>query len=200
MPKGIPLTQEEQLRKRRLILSACLPLFLQKSFHEVSLQDIAAAAGMGKSSLYDYFSTKDEILVFIVEEEVNELTHLAGEILARPLDATAKLRAILMMNLDYILRKKNLNLSLTMEITRIDPLSQQRIQQLRYTYQDMLRDLIAAGIAEGTFRPVDPLLAMRIIFNSLTAIAYTSRPSASPVEMLQSALDLMLYGLKNDRA
>jgi AcrR family transcriptional regulator len=54
MPKGIPLTEEEQARRRKEIFHASVHLFLSKGFNETSMR-IAEAAGIGKSTLYDYF-------------------------------------------------------------------------------------------------------------------------------------------------
>ena len=70
MPKGIPLTDEELDRRRHEIFDRSVDLFFEKGFRETSMREIAEAAGMGKSSLYDYFETKDEILVWAVEDEM----------------------------------------------------------------------------------------------------------------------------------
>ena len=63
MPKGIPLTEAQQMRRRKEISDASIHLFLDKGFNETSMREIAKAAGVGKSTLYDYFKSKDEILI-----------------------------------------------------------------------------------------------------------------------------------------
>ena len=70
MPKGIPLTDEEHARKRQEIFDASVHLFLNKGFNETSMREIAAAAGIGKATLYDYFKTKDDILLSFFEREI----------------------------------------------------------------------------------------------------------------------------------
>ena len=74
MPKGIPLTEEEQQRRRKEIFDASVHLFLEKGFNETTLREIAEAAGIGKSTLYDYFKSKDEILVSYFENEIQKIT------------------------------------------------------------------------------------------------------------------------------
>ena len=64
MPKGIPLTEEEQANRRHEIFHKVVHVFAKKGFHETSMREIAASAGLGKSTLYDYFKTKDEILLY----------------------------------------------------------------------------------------------------------------------------------------
>jgi len=41
------------------------------------MQEIADAAGVGKSTLYDYFPTKDYVLLFVFEEELDRFQALA---------------------------------------------------------------------------------------------------------------------------
>ncbi len=39
------------------------------------MREIAVLANMGKSSLYDFFKTKDEIVVYAVEKEIEKLSN-----------------------------------------------------------------------------------------------------------------------------
>ena len=57
MPKGIPLTEEEIDRRRHEIFQSSVTLILKQGFDNTSMQEIAQAAGVGKSTLYDYFPT-----------------------------------------------------------------------------------------------------------------------------------------------
>ena len=196
MPKGIPLTDEEQSRKRHEIFVATVNLFLEKGFNETSMREIAEAAGMGKSSLYDYFETKDEILIWYFEDEIEDITVLAREIASHPFPAVEKLRQILQKQLERLLENKDFYLRLSIEVQRLGAESQRRIQIKRHGYQDLLRGLIEQGIQEGTFRRVDTLLATRILLTALTPVVFTSRPTGTPTEMLDEAFSLFLHGVQ----
>ena len=196
MPKGIPLTEEELARRRHEIFSAAVKLFAEKGFNETSMREIAEAAGIGKSTLYDYFPSKDEMLIAYVVDEVGHSTAAAQEILALDLGAGEKFRRILRKQLDYILANKPLYLRLSFEAQRLSMESQQRIQVHRHAYQDMLCRLVEEGIRNGEFRPVNPLLAVRGMFNMLTSAVFTSRPTGSPEEMLNATVDIFFKGLE----
>ena len=140
MPKGIPLTEEEQTRRRQEIFDASVHLFVEKGFAETSMREIAAAAGIGKATLYDYFKTKDEILFSFFEREVYDLADRAAEVVRQDLPGADKLRTIMRMHLEYWLPKKAFYLRLTIEAQRLALQSQQRIQAARHAYQDLLRD------------------------------------------------------------
>ena len=100
MPKGIPLTEEEQARRRKEIFNASVHLFLQKGFNETSMREIAEAAGIGKSTLYDYFPSKDDILLSFVEDELENLTKRGQDIAKQNVGADEKLRQIMFDYMD----------------------------------------------------------------------------------------------------
>lgn len=195
MPKGIPLTTEEQNRKRRDVFAASLPLFLGKGFYETSMKEIAEACGMGKSTLYDYFKTKDEILVAFAEEEVMVLTARVQEIAARPAPAEQRLREVMQAHLVYMEERKEFFLKLYIEMQRLDTASLMRIQKKRHIYQDLLCGLIEEGIREGAFRPVQPLLATRTLLSLLNPVVFTSRPTGTPEEMLEEIIGIFFKGI-----
>ena len=195
MPKGTPLTQEELERRRGEICRAAVQLFVEKGFSETSMRQIAEAAGIGKSTIYDYFPSKDEILIAYVAQEVHRGAGAAEEIMSLDVSVTEKIRRIMRHQLESMLANKHMNLKISFEIQRLSPENLQRVQAHRYAYQDRLCDLVKEGIEKGEFRPVNPLLAMRGMFSFLTTTVYTSRPTGSPEDMLEEVLDIFLKGL-----
>jgi AcrR family transcriptional regulator len=195
MPKGIPLTQEEITRRRGEILSAAMQLILKNGFLETSMREIAEAAGVGKSTLYDYFSSKDEIMIAYVVDEVERMTAQTQAIIAQDLSATEKFKRIWRGQMEHMLANKLLFIKVSFESQRLSQESQLRIQVHRHAYQDMLCYLVEEGIRNGEFRPVNPLLAIRGMFSVLTPTVFTSRPTGSPEQMLDEALDIIFKGL-----
>lgn len=196
MPKGIPLTEEELFRRRHDILDAVAPLLVEKGFQELSMREISEAAGIGKSTLYDYFPSKDDILIAFMAEEVRHMTILANEIISQDFPAQEKIRRIMRRQLEYMVANRSLYLKISIEIQRLSFESQQRIQQHRHAYQDMLCRLVDEGIHNGEFRPVNSLLAIRGLFAFLSATVFTSRPTGSVDEMMTDALDILFKGLE----
>ncbi len=78
--KMSPRTRQQiealKTEKRRLILDAALYLFAKKGFHATTINDIAVKANIAKGLLYNYFSSKEEVLKQIVYDWVNEITVL----------------------------------------------------------------------------------------------------------------------------
>jgi AcrR family transcriptional regulator len=197
MPKGIPLTEEEQAKRRHEIFHLVVNVFLKKGFQETSMREIAEAAGLGKSTLYDYFKTKDEILVYFFEDQIDDLTVDAQKIAVQNCSADKRLRQILEKYVDDFQANKSMFLKLSIESQRLKPESQKGIQKKRYAFQDLIRALIDEGIREGVFRQVDSLLAARLFVSGIASIVFGSRPTGTPKQMVDGTLDIFFQGIKS---
>ena len=160
------------------------------------MREIAETAGIGKSTLYDYFKTKDNILLWGVEDQLVDLTAEVQEIVKQPAPAVKRLRQAMKQHLEFLVSSKEFYLKLSFEVQRLNLESQKRIQIRRHAYQDLIRQLIDEGIAEGSFRKVDSLLVARTLITALTPTVFTSRPSGTPQEMLNTAFDIILKGIQ----
>jgi AcrR family transcriptional regulator len=196
MPKGIPLTEEEQAKRRHEIFHQVVDVFVKKGFHETSMHEIAQAASLGKSTLYDYFKTKDEILIYFFEDQLNDLTEEAQKIALQNLSADKRLRQVLEKYLESLQANKNLFLKLIQEAQRLKPAGQKQVQEKRYAHQDLVRALIDEGIREGVFRQVNSLLAARLLISSISTVIYGSRPTGAPEDMLKETLDIFFKGIE----
>ena len=196
MPKGIPLTEEAQQQRRKEIFAASVHLFLKKGFTETTMREIATAAGIGKSTLYDYYQSKDEILTSYYENELRRITERAQKINQQDLSNTKKLSEIMYMHLEYLMENKDHFWKLSMESQRLSAESQEKIQKNRHFYQDMLQTIIEEGIRSGEFGSINATLAARSIFTLLSIAAFTSRPTGTPQEMLNDILAIFFEGIR----
>ena len=88
MPKGIPSptgTGQPPPRDFHQIERVCEKRFPRNCHHE-----IVKSAGLGKSTLYDYFKTKDEILLYFFEDQ-NHRTDEAPRIALQNIAADERL-------------------------------------------------------------------------------------------------------------
>lgn len=196
MPKGTPLTEEELAKRRHEIFHQVVNVFLKKGFQETSIREIAETAGLGKSTLYDYFKTKDDILLYYFEDQLNDLIEAAQKIASQNKPADKRLRQIVQMHMEFLQANKSLFMKLSMEAQRLKPDSQKQIQEKRHAYQDLIRSLINEGIHGGSFRKVDSLLAARILITSMAPVVFTVRPSGSPQKMVKDAMNIFFKGIE----
>lgn len=154
------------------------------------------AAGLGKSTLYDYFQTKDEILVYFFEDQLSDMTAEAQKIAMENCSADVRLRKIMEAYMESLQANKSLFMKLTFEAQRLKPESQKQIQNSRHAYQDMIRALIEEGIREGVFRRVNSLLAARLLLSTVGPVLFGSRLTGTPQDMLRETLDIFFRGIE----
>lgn len=197
MAKGITLTPEEQLERRCEIKTTALELFAEKGFRKTSMREISEALGMGKSSLYDFFASKDEIVVFAFEQAMSEVIERAENISLSDLSPDEVLRKIMRSNLSYIKENKHLIGWLNAEASYLEEPYKERLHDVRHKYQSIIQGVIDKGISLELFRETQSLLATRLLINTMLSIAYTSRPTGTLEEMLEEAINIFLYGVTN---
>lgn len=61
--------------RRNELIQACLRLIGTRPWDEVSMADVAAAAGVSKPLVYHYFSTKSDLYLATVRSAADELSH-----------------------------------------------------------------------------------------------------------------------------
>ncbi len=110
MPKGSP---ELTNSRKQEIINACEKLYQTKSFKEITLKEISTETSMTRTSIYNYFETKEEIFLALLQREyelwnaelneiMTEFPKLTGEEfadkLARSLENRKQLLKIMSMN------------------------------------------------------------------------------------------------------
>lgn len=88
--------------KRRKILDAALELIREKGLEDTRIIDIANKAGIGKGTVYDYFTSKEEVIAATVEDVVDrDFRNIFGEVDRAP-DFETKLRLYIQAHLDIL--------------------------------------------------------------------------------------------------
>lgn len=77
MPKGSP---ELTASRREEIINACEKLYRTMSFKEITLKEIGSATSFTRTSIYNYFQTKEEIFLALMQREYEIWAAEIGEI------------------------------------------------------------------------------------------------------------------------
>ncbi|MBO5496772.1 MAG: TetR family transcriptional regulator [Oscillospiraceae bacterium] len=111
MPKGsAELTQA----RREEILAACKKLYETRSFKEITLKDIGQQTSFTRTSIYNYFETKEEIFLALFQREyelfAGDLDALCQKEETLSLDALASKLARALENRPLMLKLLSMNL------------------------------------------------------------------------------------------
>lgn len=87
-------------RKDEIIHSAVL-LFMEKGFDRVSLSDIADTVNMGRTTIYEYFDNKNEILALYLEQQMSQYHEEVMAIMDKKATLRDKLMEFIKLQLEY---------------------------------------------------------------------------------------------------
>lgn len=150
--------------RRREIAVTAAHLFDGAGYSKTTMDDIARAVGMGKSTLYHYFTSKDEILFWIHEEFIDHLIEQHQRRLEARLPAGVLLLEV-MADILELMETHRGHVRVFFEHHReLPPDRRETIRAKRNLYELMIEDIFITGIASGEFRGTDPKLASLAMF------------------------------------
>ena len=76
-------TQELVEARKKEIVGVCEKLYQEKSFRDITIKEIGKGTSFGRTSIYNYFQTKEEIFVVLFQQEWERLESLFLEVLER---------------------------------------------------------------------------------------------------------------------
>ena len=136
---------------------------------EVSLDDIAKAAGVGAGTLYRHFPTRDALIEAVYRAEVQALSDAAGRLAAEHAPVAA-LQAWMRLFVDYIATKHLIAPALKSIVGGSSQLFAATGDQMR----EAIGGLVGRAVLSGDIRPdLDP-------FDLLRALVGVANVAASP--------------------
>ena len=195
------LRQRKKTEARRRIISAAVELFSAEGFDAVTVDRIAAAADVGKGTVYNYFAAKDDIVVAFMaamEESVQATaTRLAASheplavILASfvlsQLRSKRRHHAFVRVFLARMFGQTNEFLPYMVEMQKsIDP-----------PLEQLFRRLQARGVMRRDIPLEDLVLAFKTVQTGLTALwAIEGPPFKTSERMVRLHMKLLCQGLE----
>jgi AcrR family transcriptional regulator len=192
---AIPSTDRVEQKKRE-ILHAASAVFRRKGLHATGMRDIAAELGMHAGNLYYYFSNKQELLAFCQEDTLTGLINLASEVRTSDESPARKLRQLIVGHVERLNETTPGSLA-HLDVEALDEPWRGRIQRQRDRYEEMIRDLLRQGAADGSLQVRDEGLTARAVLGALnwTVRWFRSDGSRSASDVGQAFADMFLHGL-----
>ena len=150
---------EKKGGKRDLILDTAFELILSNGFINTKIIDIANTAGIGKGTVYEYFESKEALLLELLNTRVRQdYMNVCG---AAEKSASCKQKLAEYFRLEVETTVKY-NINVTDFISRSTDISKritEAIQSIMAFQFEYVKNVVAHGIEAGEFRDVDPYTA-----------------------------------------
>lgn len=197
--------------KRDMILEAAYDLFLNKGYWDTKIIDIAEKAGIGKGTVYEYFSSKDDIFFELFKTKVAAGYDTMSELPAKQIDCENKIKEYLDIELTNTCKytfNKSFLMDLMMKSDAFrNPELISSIHELVKKKFTILHKILDEGIKNGEFRQMDPTLAAVSVMGAVNFYISINYTHLDPFDFLPSSskpadwngddfLSLILHGLK----
>ena len=203
-----PRRQRRPDERPNELLEAALAVFSERGFHEASLDDVAAAAGVTKGAIYHYFDTKAELLLQAIEQHQSQgYELLETSIPDATAPATVRIRALLRKAFTSNDDANRAILVMLQAAAREVPEIHARwLGHGPLKAWQLLAKIIEDGQESGEFRrDVDADIAARVVLSGvLLQVLWQKYAPGVPGlavdrdRLIDSAADLLLAGLRTD--
>lgn len=184
--------------RKEQILNAAVRMFWENGYQETSIQDIADAAGLGKSSLYHYIRSKEQLLYEIHDSFINHLNERVTVLAESDLPPREKLEGVIVDAVEVVARYRPLVSIFLAEMRSLSTARMRRIAAKRDAYEQTVTAIIDDGVRSGAFRAANPKIISLSILGMLNWTHQWLRGDGplSPREVGLEMARLVLDGLQ----
>lgn len=180
------------------ILDESLPLIAKLGYAAVSMRMIATAVGVNVGALYNHFPNKQEILVRLMSDHMNELLKAWHAQKLSDADPATRLDGFVRFHIAHNLPRADAVFISFMELRSLEPENHEEIENLRRQYEDVVRTIIKEGDAQGQFHVEDAHVAAMSVLGSLVGVntwyRAKGRLSKSKIQDYYAAMTLRSVG------
>ena len=198
---GRSMTTAHRAHVRDELLQAAEKLFSSVGYVNVTHADIAFEADIGRTTFYEYFTSKEDVLVQLVEERLPRIATEMVDGLPDDLGPTERLGELTQRMIQFVAVDPLGSLL----HTDVQLLSQQSQAQITKTHTKLSAEFAAvyrAGVADGAFKEMAGDVASRLIFEVIMAAGRVLKESADPKQRVHEVADtvtgFLLAGLRRD--
>jgi len=158
--------------KRSLITEAAVDVFAAKGFHQARVSDIARRAGVADGTIYLYFKNKEDLLLSIFEEKMDQLLGGLGEALAETNDPVERIRRFARFHFEQVRDNRAAAEVLQVELRLSNKFLKEYRPEKLWAYLGVFGQIVREGQAAGLFRSdIDPFIGMWSFFGALDELA-----------------------------
>ena len=184
--------------KKEKIISAATSLFSRFGLEKTTMEDIAKAAKKGKSSLYYYFKSKEEVFAEVIKKEIAGLKTVIIEAIEKEDDPYNKFRKFVDARLNYLNEKADQYTNVKDEHLKHYEL----VENLTADYSNWeistIKNIVEYGRDKGLFEVTDLDSISQALFIALKGLEYPWAINLTRKEIeksVEALVDVLLRGI-----
>jgi AcrR family transcriptional regulator len=183
--------------KREAVIRAAAQSFNERGYHNTSLDDIAAALGVTKPTVYYYVDNKEQLLFECFREGLERIRDAFRAVAQQPSSGRERLASVLRGYAEAIASEFGWCMVRAHD-QDLSPQMARQIRELKSEIDQGLRRLIREGVEDGSIAPCDTKLTAFALAGALNWIAhwYREGQGMSPAEIGAAFMQVFEQGLR----
>ncbi len=158
--------------KRTLIINAAIEVFAERGFLLAPVAEIARRAGVADGTIYRYFKNKDDLLLSIFEEKMDDMQVGLTEALRSVDDPVQQVRAFTRFHFRQVHQNRDVAAVLQVELRLSTKFLKEYRPEKLWAYLEVFAEIVRRGQAQGVFRrDMDPFIGMWAFFGAMDELA-----------------------------
>lgn len=193
--------QPETGSTRARICAAAFDLFGEKGYDGASMSELAERVGVAKPSLYNYYRSKEELLIDLVERGIREWGEHCLAPLAVPASFERQLADHLRLAVEFSSRNPHMVAVFHMATSHVQGELAERIHgrvvemetAIQATFAQRIAEAVAAGELGAETRTEDVLMFLGVFFHGLLFMQTSCPHQVGPLAERLDPVWRMLY-------
>ncbi len=153
------------------ILNAARAVFATRGFSDATVEEIAAAAGIAKGTVYLYFSSKKDIYFAALKQGLLDLLERTQKAMETATGVQAKLRAFVRTRIEYAEANRDFFKIYHSEFGNLTKVAYDSVFQQLYLQQaKALEAVLQAAVERGEIRPILTDFSAFIIYDMVRGV------------------------------
>jgi len=197
------IVKEEKIKrkekKRERMLEVAAELFSKKNYHEVMMDDVARLTDVAKGTVYNYFSSKEELYFSIMSSKLENLNTSLKNKIASEISTIDSLHTYIIHLYMFMMKYQNFFLMYQKEYMNAQNEFCDELRGMSDDLKSILSDVIYKGKRENQFRDVDESFTVKLVLGSVFGAVQRGIESKYAAEKLieerEKLFDFILHGL-----
>jgi AcrR family transcriptional regulator len=189
--------QRRSTETRERLFRAALRLFAEKGFAETTVEDITNAADVGKGTFFNYFPSKEHILIAFSDMQLGKLQATVDQMRARPEPMRSFFRAMTLRMTEEPSKSPDVVRALLQANLSSSSVRSVMLERSARA-EGLLAQLVQIGQERGEFRRDVPGLELAQVFRQTifgTLLMWSLHGDASLSDRIERALEILWLGL-----
>jgi AcrR family transcriptional regulator len=195
--------------KKDAILAAAMRVMAKRGYRDVTIAEIAQAAGIGKGTVYEYFSGKEELFGAAFDKFQRDVARVQAKTMKNLTDPSERLKALIDSWVDVLQGSSYGHLELLTDFwtegIRNGIMGKSCLFDIKgvySNYRNQVVSIIESGIKKGTFRRVNPFGNAAVLIGALDGIILQwmlDKDSVDIQHLAKTVFDTFLSGISVER-